>query len=187
MSDAEAVPAPPSPWDLEFERLRERFPRAKSSVLFCVHAFQQRPDINIADLKAQAEMHGFKVSVGSWVAARQLLAPPAVTVERPAHATEPASTTGDPATATPSSQAVPVAVEGQAQAAESSVQANQSTDAPIKTVTVDDAEMPIERMVRLFVDEVQAAGDAKAERLRTAMREALAVIEAALADDSDHG
>jgi hypothetical protein len=34
-------------------------------------------------------------------------------------------------------------------------------------------------MVRLVVAEVQAAGDAKAERLRAAIREALAVIEAA--------
>jgi hypothetical protein len=47
-------------------------------------------------------------------------------------------------------------------------------------ISVDDAEGPIERMVRLVVAEVQAAGDARAERLRGAIREALAVIEAAL-------
>ena len=81
--DAEVVPTTPSPWDLEFERLRARFPGAKPSVTLCVHAFLQRPDINIADLKAQAEAHGLKVSVGSWVAARQMLAPPAAVAPIP--------------------------------------------------------------------------------------------------------
>jgi hypothetical protein len=145
-----------------------------------VHAFQQHPDISIADLKAQAEMHGLKVSVGSWAAARRLLAPPAAVAERRAPATEPAGTPHDPATTTPSSQAVPVAAEEPVQVAGSAAHANPPTEAPVKAITVDDAEGPIERMVRLVVAEVQAAGEASAERLRAAIREALAVIEAAL-------
>ena len=72
------------------------------------------------------------------------------------------------------------------QVAESAVHANPPTEAPPKAITVHDAEGPIERMVRMVVAEIQAAGDAKAERLRGAIREALAVIEAALADDSPH-
>jgi hypothetical protein len=185
MSEAAAVPHPPSPWDLEFERLRGRFPGAKPSVLFCVHAFQQHPDISIADLEAQAEMHGLKVSVGSWTAARRLLAPPAAIAERPAPSTAPAGTPDDSATATPSSQDMPVDAEEPAQVAEFAVQGNPPTEAPAKAITVDDAEGPIERMVRLVVAEVQAAGDPKAERLRTAIRQALAVIETAPKADSD--
>jgi hypothetical protein len=182
MSDGEAVP-PTSPWDLEFERLRGRFPGAKASVLFCVHAFQQHPDISIADLKAQAEMHGMKVSVGSWTAARRLLAPPAAIADRPAPAPGPAGTPHDPATATPSSQAVPVVAEEPVQGA-FAMRANPPVEAPHKAITADDAEGPIERMVRLVVTEVQAAGDAKAEQLRAAIREALDVIAHALDDDT---
>jgi hypothetical protein len=184
MPDADAVPAPPSPWDLEFEHLRQRFPGAKPSVLFCVHAFMQRPDINIADLKAQAQMHGLKVSVGSWVAARQLLSPPATRAARP----DPAPAAEDPPrVSAATAEAPPSQPTAVAAADESAVLANPPTEAPPKAITADDAEGPIERMVRLVVAGVQAAGDAKAERLRTAIREALAVIEAALADDSEHG
>src|SRR5262249_18482433 len=75
MSEAAIPPTPPSQWDIEFERLRARFPDAKPSV-FCVHAMQQRPDIDMAGLKALAELHGLKVSIGSWNGARNLLAPP---------------------------------------------------------------------------------------------------------------
>jgi hypothetical protein len=80
---------------------------------------------------------------------------------------------------------VPVVAEKPAQAVESGMHAK-PPDAPAKATTVDGAEGPIERMVRLVVTEVQTAGDAKADRLRAAIREALAVIEAALDDASDH-
>ena len=40
-------------------------------------------------------------------------------------------------------------------------------------------------MARMVVTEIQAAGEAQAERLRIAIREALAVIAAALADEAD--
>ena len=75
MSEAAIPPTPPSQWDVEFARLRERFPDAKPSVLFCVHAMQQRPDIDMQSLKALADRHGLAVSIGSWNAARQLLRP----------------------------------------------------------------------------------------------------------------
>jgi hypothetical protein len=149
-------------------------------VLFCVHAFQQRPDITIADLKAQAEMHGLKVSVGSWAAARRLLAPPAARVEGPEPAPETARTPDDVTAPTPGSQIVPVLAELPVLVAEAAVRANPPTEAPARAITVGDAEGPIERMVRLVVTEIQTAGDAKAERLRAAIREALALIEAAL-------
>jgi hypothetical protein len=184
MSDVAAAPSSPSPWDIEFNRLRARFPGAKPAVLFCVHAFQQRPDINIADLKAQAELHGLKVSVGSWTAARHLLSPPAARAV-PAPLPLPATPPREETTATVRPEPLvlrssEVAAADPVPAAVPAVQTNPPANARHKVITVDDAEGPVERMARLVVAQVQAAGDAKAERLREAVRQALAIIAAAL-------
>lgn len=71
-------PTPTDPWQLQFQLLRERFPKAQPSILFCVHALQQSSEIALDDLKAQATLHGLRVTGGSLQAARRLLglAPP---------------------------------------------------------------------------------------------------------------
>lgn len=81
MTDTELAPLPvatppaqpPDPWAAQFEQLRARFPQAQPSVLFCVHALQQQSDIELEDLKAQAALHGHRVTGASLNAARRLL------------------------------------------------------------------------------------------------------------------
>lgn len=93
MTDTELAPlpaapdaTPPDPWAAQFEQLRARFPGAQPSVLFCVHALQQQADIELEDLKAQAALHGHRVTGASLNAARRLLglAPDVARKPRPA-------------------------------------------------------------------------------------------------------
>src|SRR5882672_7833863 len=70
MTATEASPAPPASWDVEFHRLRAGFPKAKDSILFCIHALQSNESIMLEDLKAQAAMHGIRVTGASVTAAR---------------------------------------------------------------------------------------------------------------------
>jgi len=167
-----AVPAPAgsSPWDIEFDRLRQRFPGAKPPVLFCIHALQQRPDVALLDLKAQAAMHGVKVTNSAWDQARQLLAPPAAEAQpRSLQVTrDPTTTPRQPA---PTAQSAPTATPA-------------TTQAKAVLVAADAAEGPVERMTRFVIAALQAAGEAKAEQLRCAIHEALTVIGAALDGDS---
>ena len=182
MSEAVTPPTPPSQWDVEFERLRARFPDAKPSVLFCVHAMQQRPDIDMASLKALAELHSLKVSIGSWNAARHLLNPPQPKAPRPAPVAVDPPKPDAPALLGPADQLV----EPPSSSSPEPALPARTTAAP-KTITVDDAEGPVERMARMVVAEIQAAGEAKAQRLRSAIREALAVIKQILDEESATG
>ena len=65
------------PWDAQFAALKARFPKAKDSIVFCIHALQTTPGIALDDLKAQAALHGLRVTGASVTAARRLLAPAA--------------------------------------------------------------------------------------------------------------
>jgi len=70
LSPSEQPVASPASWDVEFHRLRARFPRAKDSILFCIHALQSNEGIALDDLKAQASMHRIRVTGASVTAAR---------------------------------------------------------------------------------------------------------------------
>lgn len=61
-------------WDAEFAILKSRFPKVRDTILFCLHALQQTPAIAIGDLKAQADMHGFRITGASVAGAKRLLA-----------------------------------------------------------------------------------------------------------------
>lgn len=94
MTDTELAPLPaatpaaqpPDPWAAQFEQLRARFPAAQPSVLFCVHALQQQSDIDLEDLKAQAALHGHRVTGASLNAARRLLGLVPAVPRKPAQA-----------------------------------------------------------------------------------------------------
>ena len=64
-----------STWDAAFAALKARFPKAKDSIVFCIHASQANPTIALDDLKAQAAMHGIRVTAASVTAAKRLLSP----------------------------------------------------------------------------------------------------------------
>ncbi len=69
------APAAAGTWDAAFAALKARYPTAKDSIVFCMHALQNCPDIGVDDLKAQAAMHNIRVTAASATAAKRLLAP----------------------------------------------------------------------------------------------------------------
>lgn len=84
MTETELEPLPtttPSPkantgtWDAAFTALKARHPKAKDSIVFCIHALRANPEIGLDDLKAQAAMHGIRVTGASVTAAKRLMVP----------------------------------------------------------------------------------------------------------------
>lgn len=77
MTELQPAPALPSPpanaWNLEFDKLRARFPRVQERVLFCIHALQQEADPRMEDLRALAGLHGLRITAASLHAAKRLL------------------------------------------------------------------------------------------------------------------
>jgi len=167
MESPEQVPQAPVPsaWDADFQRLRERFVGIKDSILFCVHAMQQNPDIALDDLKPRAELHGLRVTAASWNAALRLLAPPRevrLVVDAPL-ATE-AEPELEPKPVTPPPRVMPVRKPQQAPAPASPPHGS------------------VENMLLQVIDTLRAEEGERTERLRAAVREALDVIRDALAD-----
>ena len=134
-------------WDDAFTALKARYPKAKDSIVFCIHALQTHPEIAVDDLKAQAAMHGIRVTGASVNAAQRLMAPeePRSAPKAAAVETAPRKPRGRPARQ-------PKAVEG----------------------------LDAEAMLRQVVAKMQAQSNAEAERLRAAIRKAVAVLEAAV-------
>jgi len=62
-------------WDAAFAALKARYPKAKDTIVFCIHAMRVNPEIALDDLKAQAAMHGIRVTAASVNAAQRLMAP----------------------------------------------------------------------------------------------------------------
>lgn len=152
MTETELEPLPtttPSPkantgtWDTAFAALKARFPKAKDSIVFCIHALRANPEIGLDDLKAQAAMHGIRVTAASVTAAQRLTAP------------EPARGAQDAATLTVPAQ--PKARRGR----------------PARAAAGD---LDAEAMLRAVVAKMQAQGGKEAERLRAAIRRAVAVL-----------
>lgn len=66
-------PTAADPWSQELERLQERFPNTKKTVLFAVHVLQGYPDIALPDLVARARLHGFEIDGRTLSSAQRLL------------------------------------------------------------------------------------------------------------------
>ena len=67
-------PTPTDDWNAQFAALKTRFPKVRETIVFAFHVLQSNPDIALDDLKAQAELHGIRVTASSVTAARRLLA-----------------------------------------------------------------------------------------------------------------
>ena len=139
-----------STWDAAFAALKARFPKAKDSIVFCIHASQANPAIALDDLKAQAAMHGIRVTAASVTAAQRLLSP------------EPAR---PPRTArVEMSEPTPAA----------------SSARPQRRTRTPSGELDAEAMIRGVVGQIQAESNAELESLRAAVRKAIAVLQAAV-------
>jgi hypothetical protein len=146
-SEAAATPmgAPAaSPWDIEFDRLRGRFPRVKDSILFCLHALQQDANVQIDDLKARSVLQGIRVTGQSMNAAKRIL--------QGGGGARPRSRAGKRVDASTSATAV-------------------ATPEPASD---------LERLIWKAIAEAKGEAGVAAERLRSAMRSAIEVLQAAL-------
>lgn len=153
---------PTDEWARIFEGLRQRFPGASEGVLFCIHKLQQNPDVKLRDFKEEAALHGVSLSGRSHYSARVMLGlepPPPPRGKKAAAEAEEGDGDGHEA---PSSRARSTRPgRGAAGAGE------------------DEEENPAIAALRRF----QREQTEEVERLRQSIREALAVIDEALADD----
>src|SRR5262245_19379012 len=161
MSDQLPLPpageaTPDNAWDQQFDRLRNRFPGVKDTILFCVHALQHGSVVDLEALKAQAVMYGLRITGASLNAARRVLDPSAAPrPRRRAERVAAAATEAAPAparVAAPRSRAVPPGSQAE-----------------------------VEAMIRALVAKVQADTDARLQRLRGAVDEALRILRDVLA------
>jgi hypothetical protein len=143
MTATETAPTTDS-WAAQLEQLRARYKHVRAPVLAALNILIHDQNISIDDAKAQAALHGVRITAASVAAARTLLSrmdgPPT-----PVASTTPSAPTGQP----------------------------RRHRAPEKAV---DAEA----LVRGFVAKLQGQGNAEAERLREAMRKAIAVLLSAV-------
>jgi hypothetical protein len=179
-------------WDAQFQALKARFARVKESVVFAIHALQTNPEIALEDIKAQATMHGLRVTAASVTAARRLLAPAppkqlsgidhSSIDETPAYeptgndfaidegATEVANV-GD----APEDPPAQTTTEQQSDPAPG-ITPNRRGRKRAQPVTGPDPSS----LLLQFVAEIEERGHAEAERLRAAMRSAIEILQAAV-------
>jgi hypothetical protein len=131
-------------WTAQLEQLRARYKHVRPAVLAALNVLVHNENVLLDDAKAQAALHGVRITAASVGAARILLsrmdAAPTPTVA--------------------SSAAAPSHQPRRPRAAEKTVDA--------------------EAMVRAFVEKLQGQGDAEAERMRDAMRRAIAILNVAI-------
>jgi len=138
-------------WTKQLEQLKARYKHVRQPILVALNILLHDKDISIEDAKAQAQLHGTRITAASVSAAQRLLsrmdAPVAAT---PARAAQPAATTAPTPTRAP--------------------RRPRAADAPV------DAES----LIKNVVAKIQGQGTAEAERLRDAMRKAIAMLQTAV-------
>ncbi len=142
MTDTAAEPLPATdPWIQQLEQLRSRYRHARPAVLVALNILLGNPDIAESDAKAQAELHGLRITAASLGAARVLM--------------------------TQMASVPPVAVAT-------------PTPSPVRKPKAADPTHDAEALVRTFVAKLQTQGNAEVDRLRDAIRKAVAVLQAAI-------
>lgn len=143
MTDTATEPSPAAAndtWTQELDELKARYKHVREPVLVALNVLLHDANIALGDAKAQAQMHGVRITAASVDAARRLMermdAPePKPTRKTAASTRRPASTASDP-----------------------------------------------ETLIRGLVTRLQDQENAEAERLRAAMRKAIAVLQVAVGD-----
>lgn len=191
LGPANAPPAPTTLWDANFRALHARFPKSNASILFCLHELQQSDTMSMSNLKALAAMHGIRITGASLTAARRLMVPRVARPRRAAVAAEGGSEAppagddaaqrdGRPELAVRADDSVPEQ-GGPGQQAELAASA-EATASAARRLRVKQAQ-PDHDLGEMVLQAVQqAAGDAeaKAERLRAAVRSAIEVLREAV-------
>src|SRR5687768_17607262 len=94
MTDLASEPIPataPDSWTAQLNQLKARYKHVRPPILAALNVMLMSPNISVDDAKAQAAMHGFRITAASVNAAKTLLA----RMDAPQTAT-PAPTTAAP-------------------------------------------------------------------------------------------
>ena len=154
MTDTEPIPQPSaggtSDQDAQFAQLKARYPKVREPILVALHILSQNPDIDPDDAKAQAALRGVRITAASLNAAQRLLS----------------RQDGAPAVA-----ATPARARRNGAVAATKPQPRRPRAAK--------PDLNAEALIRGVVSKIQDQGNAETERLRDAMRKAIAVLEAA--------
>ena len=162
-AESEAVviesPEAPGTWEGDISGLQARFPGTRLGTLFCVHKLEQDADLKLRDFKAEAELRGVALSGRSYHGARVLLGFETPKPRR-ARAAEP--------------EAGLDAMLDESEDAFEEPAIDLPTAAMAATVGTD-----LESALRTAID---VAATQRTERMRDAIRRAIAVLEEALED-----
>ena len=142
MTVTENVPTADA-WTAQLEQLSARYKHARPPVLAALNILVNDENISIDDAKAQADLHGVRITAASLNAARTLLS--RMDKQAPASATTASAPAREP-----------------------------------RRPRAADKAIDAEELVRGFLAKLQGQGNAESERLREAMRKAIAVLQAAV-------
>lgn len=155
-------------WDGILATLRRRYPDQKDSVLFCIYKLQQNPDLTLRDFRDEAKMYGIPTAGRALHSARGLLG---LQQEAPTPRARAAA-------AAPTADRDELAADALPRLARAERRkARQQREAAA------DGSASIETQVLAAIRQIQSTAGSQTERLRTAMREAVAVLQRALGDD----
>lgn len=149
------APVTADTWEGILANLRLRYPGQKDSVLFCLHKLHSNPELGLPDFRDEARLHGIPMAGRALHSAKVILGLATVKPRAP-NAPKPAPQEDqqpDHARATHMRR----------------VRSSASTDTG-----------SIENKVLDAVRQIQSAAGAEAEKLRTAVREAVAILQRAL-------
>jgi len=143
-------------WDSILDKLRRRYPGQKDSVLFCIYKLQQNPELTLRDFKAEADLYGIPTAGRALHSARVMLG--LVKAEPKASAASVPQFATDVGTDRTRERRTRQHRE-QAEAGDS-----------------------IENRVLAAVRQIQSSAGADSSHLRTAIRQAVAILQRALGE-----
>jgi hypothetical protein len=143
-------------WEGILANLRRRYPGQKDSVLFCLHKLHSNPELGLPDFREEAALHGIPMAGRALHSAKVLLGLASVKPRVSKPKAEPASS-----------------VASESLRHEPRVRR-------LREASSDHGS--IETKVLDAVRQIQSAAGAEAERLRTALRQAITILQDALDD-----
>ena len=135
-------------WNEQLAELKARHPSVRDPILAAMNIMAMDPNITIDDAKAQAALHGVRITAASVNAAVKMLA-----------TSQPSAAPTVPATA---------------------ANAEPAPQRQARRVPPAAGNLDAEALIRQVVGKIQGQGNAEAERLREAIRRAVAVLQAAI-------